>query len=131
LPRWAANGRWPDLLRAAGDSPRVEWEHTLDAARELVLEPAAGTVQGVLHDDAGAPLEAALVLVSPADDVSRVWPPISTASDGSFRRSDLPPGKYVLSARAGADAVRVEFTVDARATRNVTVRPLVVAKPVR
>lgn len=131
LPRWAANGRWPDLLRVAGEAPRVEWQHTLAAERELVLEPVAGAVQGVLHDDAGAPLEAALVLVSPADDPSRVWPPISTASDGSFRRADLPPGKYVLSARAGADAVRVEFTIDARATRNVAVRPLVVAKPVR
>lgn len=131
LPRWAANGRWPDLLRAADDAQRLAWTHTAAPERELVLEPVAGTVQGVLHDAAGAPLEAALVLLSPAADTSRVWPPISTASDGSFRRTDLPPGKYVLTARAGADAVRLEFTIEPRATRELAVRPLVVAKPVR
>lgn len=131
LPRWAANGRWPDLLRATGDAQRSAWTHTAAPEHELVLRPVAGTVQGVLHDAAGAPLEAALVLVSPAADPSRVWPPISTASDGSFRRADLPPGNYVLTARAGADAVRLEFTIEPRATREVAVRPLEVAKPVR
>ncbi|MCR9243998.1 MAG: sigma-70 family RNA polymerase sigma factor [bacterium] len=58
--------------------------------------PAAATVTGVLRDAAGQPVEAALVFAPGA--AGRPRKSTTTAGDGTFRLTDLTPGRVALQA---------------------------------
>jgi len=105
LPSWAAGGTWPDLGGAA------ELEHTGPESVELELR--AGAVEGRIWTPSLEPVEGALVLVADVEDPRRVWPPIVTDASGRFRVRSLPPGRHVLSIRAGEGALEIEVAVRA------------------
>jgi hypothetical protein len=109
LPSWARGGTWPTLA--------AEWtaklEHRGPDGLELELELEAGAVEGRLWDPSRQPIEGALVLLADADDPRRVWPPAATDAEGRFRIRALPPGRYVLAARAGEGVLEVEVRVKA------------------
>lgn len=113
-PPWARGGSWPDLSRPlAVKTPRL-WSHAAgDEGRGLSIELKRGTIHGILTDDAGEVLRGALVLVTPAGDPERIFPPLSTDEAGAFSAGDLPEGSYLVTVRAGA--ARVEQTVVVRA----------------
>lgn len=97
LPEWARAGSWPNL---ASTAPAAELVHVPD--REPIdLQLAAGALVGRLRDSGGAPIEGGLVLLTPADDPARVWPPVLSGPEGRFRVDDLPPGDYRVEVRAG------------------------------
>jgi len=96
LPAWAEGGSWPDLV--APEAPLLE--HRRDD-EPLDLPLAAGALTGRLRDPSDLPIEGALVLLSPAGDPRRVWPPALSGADGSFHVDDLPAGDYVIEMRAG------------------------------
>lgn len=124
LPEWAQNGSWPDLLRADGEAAS-EWTAPAGADEAtLALEVVAGGVRGRVADRGGLPVEGALILVSPENDASRVWPPVAAAGDGSFRVLDLPPGRYAVSVRAGSGSHRSIVTVPPRTIVDVELPPL-------
>jgi hypothetical protein len=121
IPAWARGGSWPDLTQALAGGAPTTWTHGgIESAAEdtaehpLEVTLSSGEIRGVLRTEAGDPVEGALVLLSRADDASRIWPPISTAADGSFVARDLPPGSYSVSIRAGAAAVKQVATLSAR-----------------
>jgi hypothetical protein len=124
LPAWARGGSWPDLARPLGTP--LERVHVLraggDGTVEIVL--AHGAVGGVLTDDDGLALEGALVLVAPEGEATRLWPPATTAEDGSFEVRDLPAGSYRIHARAGAALVERSVTVAAGEVLAVDFAPL-------
>lgn len=129
LPAWARGGSWPDLTQPLqGGSPST-WSHTAQSsARELSIALACGEIRGALRTTSGDALEGALVLISPADDPSRVWPPIATAADGSLVARDLPPGSYKVSIRAGSAAVQRVAVLEARQTLDLEFEPLDVGR---
>lgn len=100
LPEWAQGGSWPNLA-ARLDAPL---EHVLDG-EPLDLHLAAGALAGRLRDPADLPIEGGLVLLSRAQDPTRVWPPTLSGPTGRFRLGDLPPGDYLLEIRAGEGAL--------------------------
>jgi hypothetical protein len=125
LPFWARGGSWPDLAR--GLATREETQLVLNAstaANELRLQLEDGSIAGVVQSTEKQPLEAVLVLVSEADDASRVWPPISTAADGSFLVRGLPAGTYVVSLHAGSASSEQRIEVPARSAQHAVFEPL-------
>ncbi|MBI5363838.1 MAG: carboxypeptidase regulatory-like domain-containing protein [Planctomycetes bacterium] len=129
LPRWAANGSWPDLLRPLAGAAARPLRHEEGAHPDgLALAPISATVHGRLRDAHDSPLEGALVLVSPANDPERFWPPTTSGADGAFECADLPPGKYVVRARAGGDSAQMEVELAAAEARELAFRPLDVAR---
>lgn len=129
LPKWAANGTWPDLLRPlAGAAPRTLRHDASSAAKPLELHPVAGSVHGVLRDVRAAAIEAGFVSIAPQGDATRLWPVVSSGADGSFTCRDLPAGKYVLSVRAGGDGADLAVDVAASAVTEVDVPALDVAR---
>ena len=93
LPEWARSGSWPNLATE-------ELEHVLQ--REPIdLHLEVGALAGRLRDASGEPIEGGLVLLAPADAPGRVWPPVLSGPDGSFRFDDLPPGDFLVEVRAG------------------------------
>lgn len=129
LPRWAANGSWPDLLRPLAGASATPLHHAGGAhADGLALAPIAASVRGTLRDAHDSPLEGALVLVSPANDPERYWPPATSRTDGAFECADLPPGKYVVRVRAGGDTAQLEVELAESEARELAFRPLDVAR---
>jgi hypothetical protein len=101
LPEWAAGSDWPDLV--APVSSRLE--HAPGSQRSIAITLRCGVLEGTLSEPNGRRLEGAVVLLSPAAAPARLWPPIATDAEGRFRFLDLPPGAYLLSARAGEGAL--------------------------
>lgn len=129
LPAWARGGSWPDLTQPLQAGSPSTWSHsTAIAARELSIALTCGELRGALRTSAGNPLEGALVLISPAEDPSRVWPPISSAADGSLLARDLPPGSYKVSIRAGSAAAQIVATLTAQQALLLELEPLDVGR---
>jgi hypothetical protein len=129
LPVWARGGSWPDLARGIeGDQPRVISHSAGDPSPVLAIPLRVGDVTGKLIDADGHAIEGALVLISPASDPSRVWPPESSAADGAFAVHGLPSGKYALSVRAGTASVQKDALVRAGETTNLEFEPLEVRR---
>lgn len=101
LPSWAAGSDWPDLVAPAAS----RLEHSEATARSAAITLRCGALEGTLREPEGRVLEGAVVLLGPADDRSRLWPPIATDAAGRFHFLDLPPGDYLVSARAGEGAL--------------------------
>ena len=120
LPPWAVGGTWPDVVAATEFSGLV---HPL-AEGTLVVPLAMGSVSGRLVDERGTFLEGALVMIEAALDPSRVWPPITSDADGAFRFDALPPGSYVLRARAGAGATEQRIDVRRDTVLHLDLDPL-------
>jgi hypothetical protein len=109
LPAWARGGTWPDLA--------ASWSSDYRHARagELEVQLTAGAIEGRLWGDRSfKPVEGAFCLVVDARDPARIWPPVVSGPDGRFRVRTLPPGPYLLSARAG-EGVLVDIPVEVRA----------------
>jgi len=129
FPRWAVNGSWPDLLRPLAGADLRTLDHAEGAHVDgLELAPVCARVSGTLRDTLGGALEGAFVLVAPAADPARVWPPATSDARGAFVVRDLPPGKYVVGVRAGGDAAQLEIELGPSEVRELNVRPLDVAK---
>jgi hypothetical protein len=120
LPAWARGGSWPDLARPLdGQKPLILTHTAGEAPTVLAIELQIGEVTGKLVDLDGHPLEGALILTSPASDASRVWPPESSAADGTFTVGGLPHGKFLLAVRAGSAAVQREVLIRAGESTNL------------
>lgn len=94
LPSWAAGGSWPVLASV----DHVHGATSLEVS--LPLEGARVVVQA--SDTAGRAVAGALLVVSPEQHPSRVWPPTHTSADGRAGVGDLPAGRYRVELRAGA-----------------------------
>jgi Carboxypeptidase regulatory-like domain len=130
LPAWARGGSWPDLARAIdGEKPTLLTHSAGEAPSVLAVTIQTGEVTGKLVDVDGHPIEGSLVLISPASDPSRVWPPESSVADGSFAVRGLPAGKYVVSIRAGTASVQREALVRAGESTALELEPLEVRRP--
>jgi hypothetical protein len=130
LPHWARGGSWPDLTRALDAKEPLRWVHgPSTAANEMRIQLESGSITATIKSAEDAPLEAALVLIAPAADPSRVWPPISTAADGTFTARDLPPGAYAVSVHAGAAVVTQSIDVAPRSVQRAAFAPLETAHP--
>ena len=109
LPDWARGGTWPDLT--------AEWSRHLDHHEPrdpFEVELSAGAIEGRLWGDPSLkPIEGAFCLVVDAEELGRIWPPVVTTEEGHFRVRTLPPGDYLLSARAGEGAL-VDVPVEVR-----------------
>jgi len=121
LPAWARGGSWPELARAT-------WSHRASGG-ELVLELAVGALEGTLLEAPGQPLVGAVVRItslSAGDALGKpqLWPPAVSDEDGYFRSALLPPGRYLLHARAGAGAQDLELEVRAGELARVPFAPL-------
>ena len=121
LPRWARGGSWPELVRQ-------RCAHRADGTRlELVL--AAGVVEGTLLEASERPLVGAVVRItslSAKDALGRpqLWPPAQSDELGRFQSELLPPGRYLLHARAGAGSQDLELEVRAGEVRTAPFAPL-------
>jgi hypothetical protein len=130
LPAWARGGTWPDLARPIdGERPLMLSHAAGEAPTVLAIELQTGEVTGKLVDLDGHPLEGALILVSPASDASRVWPPEASVQDGTFTLGGLPSGKYLLAVRAGSAAVQKEALIRAGETTILEFDKLEVRRP--
>ncbi len=76
-----------------------------DVARVTVL-PTTGTIQGVVKDESGTPVEGATVRLMRGSTETASG---TTAANGSFRFSDVEPGSYTVEGAA------VGFRTDAKA----------------
>jgi hypothetical protein len=120
LPSWARDGSWPDLTRPTEATDGTPYEH-LPAGHgpgdgvppELAVRLATGGARGHLFDDAGEPLEGALLLLHPEGAEERLWPPVATGADGSFVLTDLPAGRYTLTIRAGGGLLEHTLAIEA------------------
>jgi hypothetical protein len=129
LPHWARGGSWPDLTSALAAREPHRWVHgPSTAANEMRIQLENGSITAAITSAENAPLEAALVLIAPLGDPSRVWPPISTAADGTFTARDLPPGKYLVSVHAGAAAEEQTVEVAPRSLQRAVFPPLETAR---
>jgi hypothetical protein len=125
LPYWARGGSWPDLARSASSrDPLVLAHNASTSVEELRVQLEDGAITGTVQNSEKQPLEAVLVLISQSDDPSRVWPPVSTAPDGSFVARDLPAGSYLVSLHAGSAAVEQVVAVPARTAQRAEFEPL-------
>jgi hypothetical protein len=125
LPFWARGGSWPDLAQGLASRAGISFVHNASiAGNELRLQLENGSITAVIQSSEKMPLEAALVIVAQADDPSRVWPPISTAADGSFTARDLPAGSYLVSLRAGSVVLEQRIDVPARTAQRAIFEPL-------
>jgi len=128
LPEWAQNGTWPDLSRTDG-APPTRWTQRAGDGSELSIPIVAGGLRGVVADRQGGPIEGALVLVASEALPERVWPPVTADARGAFEVLDLPPGKYVVSVRAGSGSHRSVATVPEGRVVDVALPPLSVERP--
>ena len=129
VPRWAANGSWPDLLRPLAGTPRTVLRHAEGAhPNGLELTSVASSVHGTLRDGHDSPLEGALVFVAPVSDPESVWPPVASRADGSFVRGDLPPGRYLVRVHAGGDGAQLEVDLGPSEARELAFRALLVGR---
>ncbi|MCB9914679.1 MAG: carboxypeptidase regulatory-like domain-containing protein [Planctomycetes bacterium] len=119
LPPWARGGTWPNLC---AEDART-FVHGPTTPR-VGLPLAAGEVHGRVLDEDGDAVAGAQVLVTPADDPRRLWPPVSSAADGSFEVGDLPPGDYRVAVRAGEGRWEQRVAVLAGHTSVLDVPPL-------
>jgi hypothetical protein len=137
LPRWARGGSWPDLVQRLAEKPAqnpasrpdkndglVYVHSAVSSAGELRIQLEHGSISAVIRNTENAPVEAALVIVARADDPSFVWPPLSTAADGSFTARDLPAGSYIVSVRAGAAVLEQRIDVPPRTALRAVFEPL-------
>jgi hypothetical protein len=129
LPHWARGGSWPDLTQKPASSSgahdgSVLVHNAASSANELRIQLENGSISAVIRNTENAPVEAALVIVSRADDPSFVWPPISTAADGSFTARDLPAASYLVSVRAGGAAIEQRIEVPPRTALRAVFEPL-------
>jgi hypothetical protein len=123
LPRWARGGSWPNLAPSTREG--FAFLHSASTStNEMRIQLENGSISAVIHDTENAPVEAALVLVTAADDPARVWPPISTAADGSFTARDLPPGSYLVSVRASSAVLEQTIQVPPRTALRAVFEPL-------
>lgn len=116
LPAWARGGSWPELARA-------RCAHRAQGTR-LELELVGGVLAGTLLEAPGRPLVGAVVRITSlaAKDAlgkPQLWPPAVSDEDGRFTSELLPPGRYLLHARAGAAAQDLELEVRAGEVREV------------
>ncbi len=118
LPPWAAGGSWPVVATIDLDT----LERTSE--EEIALSLSCGVIEGRLADLEGHPVEGALVKVWPADQPTRIWPPLETDAGGAFRVSDLPPGNYVIRLRAGAAAQERELEVQSGEISTAVFEPM-------
>lgn len=116
LPIWAAGGSWPVLTRG-------ELVHA-EGSPPMRLALRAGRVFGALRDAAGSPVEGALVVVSDADDPTRVWPAASSNDRGGFSVGDLPEGRFRVRVRAGDRASEHEVELAPAESLELQVDPL-------
>ncbi len=107
-PPWARGGSWPELV-----APRTRFLRHSAAGGELAFELAFGALEARVEDGRASPIGGALVVLERRTDPAgapvppgRVWPPVTTEPDGTFRFDDLPPGGYVLTLRAGDGSLR-------------------------
>jgi hypothetical protein len=107
VPSWASGGAWPDLVALAD----AQYEHSAEGGDFAVFGLDAGALEGTVLDPAGQPIDGAYAILSDAADASRVWPPRVSNAFGVLRFSDLPPGRYRLSLRAGESPIE-ELVVD-------------------
>lgn len=129
-PAWAPGGSWPDLARGLDDPAPKLLAHVEAAARaDFTVELAVGEATGRTVGPEGEALEGALILVAQAADPSRVWPPETSAADGTFTVRGLPAGKYLVSIRAGSASVQIEAVVRAGESAVVEPGPLEVRRP--
>ncbi len=111
LPPWARGGSWPVLARGAHVA-------AVGAQGTLELELEVGALEGRLEEAGGRPLAGALITVSALDGrdlvgLPQLWPPAVTDPAGRYRVDLLPPGRYLVHARAGAAAHDVEVVITA------------------
>ena len=136
LPAWARGGSWPDLLAGVGTGSARDFTHQKGAG-ELVLQLAHGSIDGTLAEELvlgpdGQPLpaphdvavEGALIELTSGADGAHVWPPQSSDAAGKFAFRALPPGSYVLTARAGARKLPRKIELAANEQRKLELRLL-------
>ncbi len=128
LPEWASSGTWPDLSRAS-DAPARVWTHSKNGGGALSIDCIAGAVRGIVADGEQNPLAGALVLVASEAQNENVWPPVTADAKGMFMVGDLPPGRYVVSVRAGSGSHQLIATVRAKETTDLALPPFVVERP--
>jgi len=121
LPHWASGGSWPVLARG-------RLAHRAEKSG-LTLELYAGLLRGTLLEAPDRPLVGAVVRITSltAQDAlgkPQLWPPAVSDEEGNFRSELLPPGRYLLHARAGAGVQDLEFEVRAGELRTVPFAPI-------
>lgn len=80
----------------------------------MLLGQETGVIRGVVTDDAGTPIEEAMVGLTGPSRSS-----LKTEADGRFEFSDLPPAAYSLSARKGLSTDRRKIALGAGETLKV------------
>jgi hypothetical protein len=98
------SARWGDRDVLEGMDVPPGGAGTLD----LVLSKGAPTVRGVVRDDKGAPVAGATVVMVPQEPTRRgnqrkYWSQ-TAGRDGSFTRTEIPPGEYKLYAWAAVES---------------------------
>ncbi len=90
----------------------------LSAAQEAIAEnPNAGTIQGVVRSEDGAPVESArITYFSPATDIRGL---VRSGKDGAYITEALPPGSYQVQVD-GRDFLPAEATISVTATAAAT-----------
>ena len=119
LPPWAKAGSWPNLV--APQSAR--FTHG-PAVRRAEFRLRAGEIGGRVIDSRGEFVHGALILVEPARDSTRPWPPVQSNETGGFLVQHLPPGHYRLRVFSGQAAVEDVVEVLAGVTSEVDLAPL-------
>lgn len=99
---------------------RVDLASGNDAPLEFTFAPHAAEIRGTLRDESGDPVPANVIyLWSSGSTPARM---IQSASDGSFRFTNLAPGEYHLAAWDDADqAVQADYR-NAFASQTITVK---------
>lgn len=116
LPSWAAGGTWPDLVALAD----AQLDHRPGGADFAVFGLELGALESNVTDARGIAIDGAYAILADADDPARVWPPRVSDAFGVLRFTDLPPGRYRLTVRAGESAIE-ELLVE--------VEPATIARP--
>lgn len=105
LPARAWEGRWfADAADASGANPVVVTSNESITTLDVELPPAAtGTLAGEITGPDGAPLAGCTVVAQRADGA---YAPVAHVSglDGGFSIEGLPPGDWIVTTAAKADA---------------------------